>query len=61
MGWGCGERLAQKHCCRAVVNGYHPCSGRDDGEEFFLDNESLYSVLNLVYIQLGLKYGVDLK
>lgn len=34
MGWGCGEKLvAQKHCCRVVMDGYHPCSGVvDDGE-----------------------------
>lgn len=46
MGLGCDETLAQKHCCRVVVDRYHPCSGAEDGEEIILDNESLYPVIN---------------
>lgn len=44
MGGG-GEKLAQKHCCRVVVNGYHPCSGLGAtmANEVILDNERLYS------------------
>lgn len=41
MGWGCGERLARKHFCGVVADWYHPCSGRDEGEEVIVDNESL--------------------
>lgn len=43
MGW-CGKRLTRKHCSGVVVDGYHPCSGLDDGDKVVLDNKSLCAV-----------------